>query len=160
MKNIAPGLIRRGYGFENWNDFDEVLWDKVREEAKKSIKDFKGTIIGRDKNMRNVRLAERNAKNAKVADIIKFERADFFKTKAEIPSTLIFNPPYDERIKLEDDAFYDKISDTLITNFKDCNAWIISSYKEGMSDIELQPLEKISLSNGSLDCEYSHFEIK
>lgn len=158
-KNIAPGLTRSYFGFENWKDFDEDLWEKLRAEARNKIIDFDGVILGKDKNMRNVRLAERNAKTAKVADIIKFERQDFFKSKGEEPSTLIFNPPYDERIKLDDDAFYDKISDTLKDNYKGSKAWIISSYLEGLEDIEIEPSTSVKLFNGSLECNYNCYEI-
>ena len=158
-KNVAPGLSRSFFGFENWSDFDEVLWEKLVDQAKNAQNDFAGSIIGRDKNMRNVRLAERNAKNANVDGCIKFERQDFFKSKSAENVTLIFNPPYDERIKLEDDAFYDKISDTLKANFKEAKAWIISSYMEGLDDIEIKPTKVLKLYNATLECNYNCYEL-
>ncbi len=159
VKNVAPGLGRSYFGFENWKDFDEKLWDKLCDDAKKAVVEFNGSIIGRDKNMRNVRMAERNAIAAKVGDIVKFERQDFFKSKPKDDITLLFNPPYDERIQLEDDAFYDKISTTLKRNFKASKAWIISSYQEGLDDIEIAPSSSQKLFNGSLECNYCRFDI-
>ena len=159
-KNIAPGLSRSYFGFENWSDFDEPLWDKVVDQAKKEQVPFNGKIIGRDKNMRNVRLAERNAINAKVGEAIKFERQDFFKSKKIEDAFLLFNPPYDERIQLEDDAFYDKINDTLLNCYPDSKAWIISSYLEGLSDIEIKPSLTHKLYSGSLECNFNRYDIR
>ena len=41
-RNIAPGLLRKKYGFQKWPDFDKGLWQSIKNEAlgKKNKDDF------------------------------------------------------------------------------------------------------------------------
>jgi putative N6-adenine-specific DNA methylase len=45
---------------------------------------------------------------------------------------MVFNPPYDERISINDDDFYKKIGDTFKTNYPNTLAWLISSDLEAV----------------------------
>src|SRR5262249_55448463 len=36
--NMAPGLLRRQFGFERWNDFKALSWTKLQSEAKSLIR--------------------------------------------------------------------------------------------------------------------------
>ncbi|MCA1995441.1 MAG: THUMP domain-containing protein, partial [Coleofasciculus sp. S288] len=49
--NIAPGLFREQFAFQKWRDFDEALWQQLRQDAKNSqISELKAPIIGSDRD--------------------------------------------------------------------------------------------------------------
>jgi putative N6-adenine-specific DNA methylase len=73
---------------------------------------------------------------------------------------LITNPPYDERMPLEDAiAFYQKMGDRLKHRWAGWEAWIISANKEALKHFGLRPSRKIPLLNGALECSYQRFDL-
>ena len=74
---------------------------------------------------------------------------------------IITNPPYGERIKIEDlNAMYQQLGDTFKRKYgKDCEVWLITSDFEAMKHIGLKPSKKIPLLNGQLDCRFLQFEL-
>jgi len=160
--NIPPQSPNRRYAFQNWGAYDEALWHSVIEEADKKIKpkDTRINIFGYDKQLSAVRYAGINAKEAGVEDAIEFHRMDFFKFPKTSNALIIFNPPYDERIKVDDVyAFYKTIGDKLKTDFLDCQAWVISGNKEALLNLGLRPSKRVQLMNGALPAPYYKYEI-
>jgi putative N6-adenine-specific DNA methylase len=73
---------------------------------------------------------------------------------------LIFNPPYDERLKMEDiGQFYAAIGERMKHHWSGWEAWIISSNREAMHQIGLRPTRKITLNNGGLECSFQQFQL-
>ena len=77
--NIPPALYRKGFGFMNWKNFDEQLWNKIKDSALKKVKDFPGKIIACDRAFASIRKAEANIKDAFLDDIIEVHRMNFIK---------------------------------------------------------------------------------
>ena len=73
---------------------------------------------------------------------------------------IIMNPPYDERIKIEDSvAFYRMIGNVLKRKYSGYKAWVISSDLEAIKFIGLKPSSKFKVFNGPLECRFQGFEL-
>lgn len=159
--NIPPQIVRSHFAFMNTVDFDKLLWEKVKREAKSNMRPFKHQIIGYDKDLKAVKATRLNILAAELEQMIQVERKDFFKVAA--PTTqgfLVINPPYDERLAIEDvRSFYKQIGDTLKNNFKNFDAWILSGNIRAMRQIGLKPSNKKILFNGPLECQLAGYEI-
>lgn len=160
-QNVPAGYYRKHFGFMNWNDFNAELWNKIVETENEKICEADIEITSSDISSYVVDLARQNAENAKLHRDIKFNVSAFqnfsFPEKRGI---IVMNPPYGERIKLDDIRdFYKSIGDALKSNCKGYDAWIISSGKDLVKFIGLKPSKKITLFNGSIECTFAKFEI-
>jgi putative N6-adenine-specific DNA methylase len=159
--NIPPGVFREEFGFMKWHDYDKALWDTIYESCINRIKDDMPTIISSDIDIVPLEMAKRNAAVAKVEDVIQYEHKSFFDMMPTRPhGTILLNPPYDERIKMEDtNAFYKQIGDKLKKDFGGWTCWIISSNMEAIKSIGLHPSKKLTLFNASLECKLLKYEM-
>lgn len=158
--NIPAQLHRRHFTFENWKDFDQDLWNKIREVRLNRITDFHGTITGFDNNYVMIKVAERNIKNADLEDFIEVKQVNFFQTQKEVsPLLIVFNPPYDERLEIKVDNFYRKIGDTLKQNYPHTIAWFITADERAVRETGLRPDTEIKLYNGKLETSFLKYEI-
>ena len=157
--NIPANIFRNRFGFEGWKDFDNKLFDKIKEYSLDKEKDYNGKITGCDISKKAVQISKENIENALMYDKISIKKGDFFLNKIDTNSFVIFNPPYGERINLSTDNFYDKIGTTLKHKYKGCNVWLISSDIDNMKYIGLRPNRKIKLINGKLECSFRNFQI-
>ncbi|EAQ49049.1 MULTISPECIES: THUMP domain-containing class I SAM-dependent RNA methyltransferase [Leeuwenhoekiella] len=159
--NIPPNLNRKQFGFENWHDWDPDLFDVIEAAALKKIREFHFTIQGYDLDPSVIDKAKENIKNAELSEFISIKQADFFKTEKERERHLhmVFNPPYGERIPVEMEAFYKNIGDTLKQNYKDTEAWFITSNLESLKHVGLRTSRKIKLYNGSLESRLVKYDI-
>lgn len=158
-QNIPSGKFRKNYAFENWNDFNQILWEKVKESFTK--KEFKRKIYASDIYGSNLLNAQTNARRALVFNKIIFRKSDF--NELEIPienSTILINPPYGERLKEENlNELYAMIGSRLKHHFSGNSAWILSSSLESMKFIGLKTSSKMDLFNGSLKCKYNNYKL-
>lgn len=159
---IAPGLIRKTYGFQKWKDYDASLFRQLMVAAAGEVQQRKLSIIGSDISSRNIVMAIKHATNAMNENSIKFFTKAF--EDAEPPrdkGVLIINPPYGERLQPEHIIeFYKTIGNVLKRKYAGFTAWVFSSNAEAAKFIGLKPSEKIKLKNGPLDCLFLKFEIR
>ena len=73
---------------------------------------------------------------------------------------LVFNPPYDERLAVQDiEAFYAEIGNTLKRGYPGTQAWMITSNMEALKCVGLRPSKKIKLYNGKLESRFVRYEM-
>jgi putative N6-adenine-specific DNA methylase len=73
---------------------------------------------------------------------------------------MIINPPYGERLPLEEiGAFYKMMGDIMKKEFEGFDVWIISSNIPALKKVGLAPSKRIPLFNGALECRFNKFEI-
>ena len=161
-RNIPPLQKRKYFGFLFWKNFDEELWQQVQDEAHARIKpsaDCK--ILGYDKSMQAMRYAQRNATAAGLDKDIEVDRLAFeLQNPPENPSILVTNPPYDERLKIEDTfAFYEMLGDTFKKKYTGCEAWVITGNLEAAKHIGLRTSRRLDMNNGGLACKLLKFEM-
>ncbi len=157
--NIPAGKFRKHYTFENWDNYDASLFNKVKQSVEKKI--FAHKIYASDISWSNLLNAQTNARRALVFNKITFQKLDF--RDLEIPienATIIINPPYGERMQEENlDELYAMIGERLKHHFTGNSAWILSSSVESMKFIGLKTSAKQELFNGALKCKYNNYKL-
>jgi putative N6-adenine-specific DNA methylase len=158
-KNIPAGYYKPDFGFMKWNDFDPELWNKIKEKADAGITHTDTVIRGCDIGQRSVDNAMQNIRFIKLADVIKIEKGSLEKfSPPEGNGFVITNPPYDERLQMDDIiAFYKTIGDVLKKKYTGYEAWVISSDLRALKFIGLHPSKKIPVFNGPLECRFVRF---
>lgn len=166
MANSIPAQYYRGnkFGFMRWKEFNLGEWKSVKNEEDRKIGslDFEGEIWGNDIDEQVIQQCEKNLEYTKLHHDVMLHIGDFADQEPPEGKTLIVtNPPYGERIKVEDlNAMYEKLGDTFKQRYGgDCDVWLITSDFEAMKHIGLHPSAKIPVQNGSLDCRFLHFEL-
>lgn len=159
-RNIAPGVFRQGYAFEKWKDFDSELFRSIYEDDSQE-RGFAHRIYGYDVDGRMVACARRNVKSAMMADIIEIECRDIKDfVQPSAPAIMVVNPPYGERLKLENLLqVYKELGSRLKHAFQGNEAWIISSSYDCFDQVGLKASARIPLYNGDLDCEFRKYEL-
>ena len=159
--NTAPNLKRDDFAFKTWFDFDPRLLMEVRKELRAKRIDATCKIRGTDIDKRVLDKASINIEKAGMDHIMLLKQKDFFEyEKQEKPVFIITNPPYQERMHIEDvEDFYKSIGDTFKQKFTDATAWLISSNENAMKSIGLKTSRKIPLFNGKLECRFVKYEL-
>ena len=84
---IAPGLLRRRFGFERWRQHDPATWTRLRDEAlaaRLMETLVPGRLRGFDRDQSAIRAAIANASRAGLADALVFERREV----AQLPAAV------------------------------------------------------------------------
>lgn len=158
--HLPAQLHRTHFAFENWKDFDQDLYNKIRSVRLDKVKDFHGKIIGYDSSLVMKRIADRNIEAADLTDFIEVKQMNFFQSKKEhSPLLVVFNPPYNQRMEIKIDDFYRQIGDTLKQGYPHTRAWFITSDTDAYRKVGLRPENKIKLYNGKLDAHFLQYEI-
>ncbi len=159
-RNMAPGLFRKEYAFENWPDFDRELFAEIYNDGSQE-REFKHHIYGYDVDVKAVNTARLNVKAAGLTSDITIEEQDFkIFTQPKNKSIMVTNPPYGERISTNDLlGTYKMIGERLKHQFAGNEAWILSYREECFAQIGLKPSIKIPVFNGSLECEFRKYQM-
>jgi putative N6-adenine-specific DNA methylase len=158
--NIPPGIFRKSFGFEKWNDFDKDLFDDLyNDDSYERPFDFK--IYGSDINSNAIKVAEQNIKSSGLSKYIELQTISINDIKMpEGKALMVTNPPYGERLQ-PDSLFelYENIGRMLKFKFAGNQSWVISSDERCLSRIGMKPSEKINLFNGDLECLLCNYEV-
>lgn len=158
--NMAPGLFRKEFAFERWEDFDKDMFDEIYNDDSME-RDFKHKIYASDVSAKAIGIANANIKSAGLGRYIETKVMDIADMPAqEKPIHSVFNPPYGERLNdFSIKELYSTIGTTLKHKFPGSNAWIISSSMLGFDNIGLKPTKKMQLINGDLKCDFRGYTI-
>ena len=158
--NIAPGVYRDSYAFQQWPDYDADLFDEIYNDDS-GEREFTHKIYGSDIEGEAIAIARANVKNAGLNKYIELERRDFNDIEV-VPAggTLISNPPYGERLNVEDiEQFYNDLGHKFKHTFQGYNIWLICFGDESHYKVGLKPSVRYKLNNGGLDCELLQYVI-
>jgi len=158
--NIPAGYYRKRFGFMNWKNFDLLLWNQIKNEAKIE-EDVPVNFYGSDISERMIQFSRDNVEEACLEDFIELRTTDMLNSfPVRTPAMVMINPPYGERLEVDDiDELYKKIGDTLKTNYTNCKAFIISSDTLAMKNIGLKTTKRFTLNNGPLECKFWGYEL-
>jgi putative N6-adenine-specific DNA methylase len=138
------------------------LYELIEEAALKKVKEFHFKIYGSDSDAFVVRKAKENVKSANLSEFIELKEQNFFEStkETERPLFMVFNPPYDERISVNDiEQFYGNIGNTLKRGYPGTQAWMITANMEALKYVGLRPSRKIKLFNGKLESKLVRYEM-
>jgi putative N6-adenine-specific DNA methylase len=159
--NIPANINRKLFGFENWKDYDEDLYFTIQESLLKKIRSSHFKIMGFDKAPSAIQKAKDNVIAANLEEFIGVHHVNFFNSTKEVfgKTTILFNPPYGERLNIDVEEFYKKIGDTLKHQYSGSTAWMITSDIQALKAVGLRTSKRIALKNGDLDCKFVKYEL-
>ena len=161
--NIMPGVFRKKFAFENWPDFDAELFERLfNDDSAERVPEY--PIIGCDISPLAAEIAMKNVRGAGVAKYVDIQVKPLSTwTTDDVPrpaGILVTNPPYGERISAPDmEALYQNIGSQFKHVFTGWHCWVIGYRDEYFEKIGLAPSQKVSLMNGSLDCQLREYVI-
>lgn len=161
-QNIAPGVFRKGFAFEKWNDFDAELFEQIYNDDSRE-RAFTHKIYGSDAGYYAVQAALKNVQSAGQSRFIEVKqiRVQEIKREEQTPALVMMNPPYGERLAQDKDVLrlYQDVGSILKHQFNGSTAWIISSNEDALKCVGLKPGKKIHVMNGELDCLFNQYEL-
>lgn len=169
--DIAPGLARWRYGFNNWKQHQAALWQQLRKEAteRKEAGLLRGCaeIRGYDEDPRVIKVAEANIARAGLEKWVRVsvrEVGQLVKpshVSDDLPGLLVCNPPYGERLS---DVpvlvhLYRSLGDRLIDQFKGWYAGVFTGNPDLCKQMRLRSTKQYKFFNGAIPCELVLFDI-
>jgi len=169
--NLPANLRRSHYGFMNWRDHDQDLWEEIIDQAEAEWNSGLQSIpkiLGYDMDKKAIASATENIKRAGLEKIIHVEKKlleDFILTEAlqKAPMGLMAtNPPYGIRIGEKNALFslYRSLGD--LARSPDLKNWklsVISNDKALLKAVGLHQSRENRLMNGALSCFLYHYEL-
>jgi len=161
--NIAPGLNRANFCFMHLPGFPEDEWDKLKLEAKQSIRTPEGRFILTDHDAGAIEASRTNATKAGVEKYMEFAICDFKET--EIPKQekgiVILNPEYGERLgKVEElERVYQEIGDFFKKQCQGYVGYVFTGNLDLGKKIGLKTKRKIPFYSGKIECRLLEYEL-
>ena len=181
---IAPGLKRR-FAFERLLPFADAdmraEWQRLKSHAQSRITASAVPIHASDVSFRMVDFARRNAQRAGVEAFIQFNGGDALERPApelpaDLPGTLMINPPYGERIDVagkaarpsrEDRDAPDDFFPRLSAHWKRAytrhpagwTAWVLSPDMKLPGAMRLKEARRVPMWNGPIECRLFRFDL-
>ena len=181
---IAPGALRR-FAFEKLGPFTSVAMrgemQRLKSKAGERVRASPVPIFASDVSFRMIDFARRNAERAGVAAAIVFNGGDALERPApslpaDLPGTLMVNPPYGERIDVAGKAAAPPSPDRdapsdffprLATHWKRAytahpagwTAWILSPDMKLPTAMRLKESRRVPMWNGPIECRLFRFDL-
>lgn len=162
LASRTPAQVARPeLGFMGWPDYNPSLWTEVKAKADAARITPPCDLFASDIHGQAVKAARANAERAGMEAYIHWDKGDFFEASAPADhGVLLMNPPYGERLSLEDaTAFYKKLGDAFKNNWKGWNCFVLGQKTEAFKQVGLKPKTKSNWLNGTLECGFNQYEI-
>jgi 23S rRNA G2445 N2-methylase RlmL len=163
VMRIAPGTLRKKFGFMRLKGFDQEKWEKLVDEAiEQEQQDLPFKMYGYDIDRKVLKAAKANAARAGVDHVIELKAETVATvTPAAEKGIVITNPPYAIRMGDEDNVrdVYKDLGYTLKNRFKGWNAWLLSGNKDLIMDLKLKSTKRVFTYNGPIECRFLKYEM-
>jgi putative N6-adenine-specific DNA methylase len=159
-QNLPSNILRKDYAFQRWNDYEPELWTRTVKSIMDTAKRIKPLIQGADISGQSLKATASNLKRLGLENI-KLDQVSFFdSSNTHTQGIIITNPPYDERLELDNAmAFYKEIGNSLKQNFTGFEAWILSGNTDAIKHIGLATSKKIKLVNGAIESTFNKYSL-
>ena len=172
--DVAPGLLRRYFGFLGWRGHAADTWQALVSEARERQQagaQFASPLHAADIDPAMVRLCQANAARAGMANkiIVREQDVNALTSTAQGPKPVIppgpglvaMNPPYGERMGHAPDLFglYARLGQTLKDAFAGYRAGILTYDVELGKNTGLKASKVYTLYNGALRCSLLSIDI-
>jgi putative N6-adenine-specific DNA methylase len=159
---IAPGSLRRNFGFMHVKSYREADWKALRPMPPSPHSPNLPRIIATDISAKAIEAARSNARNAGVENRIEFGVCDFRETP--VPpggGVVVFNPEYGERLGNEKalEPTYKAIGDFLKQKCGGYNGYVFTGHLGLAKKIGLRSSRRIILYNARIECRLLEFEM-
>jgi len=161
--NIAPGFLRKNFGFMHLRGFRREAWERLRGDAERRRRnETAGVILAADIRREALEAARINARAAGVEAALVFRQEDFANTA--IPDgegIAVLNPPYGERMgdatKLA--PLYRAIGDFFKQRCRGYRGYIFTGNPDLAKEVGLRTKRKIPFFNGDIPCRLLEYEL-
>ena len=153
----------RSFAFEKLARYNELNWERLLSNAKKSEKSIEALpIYGSDLYGRSLGHAVLNLREAGLESAVTLKQVNLLELSA--PSghgSIVTNPPYGVRLGEKEKLaeFYPQLGDALKKKFSGWTAYIFSGDPELARLIRLSASRKTVLYNGALECRLYEYHI-
>jgi len=159
----APGLLRGNFGFMHVPGYNEVLWQELREKARKrSKRELSGRIIATDIDPAAVEAAKKNAATAGVEHLIEFSVCDFADTAVpEGGGVVVMNPEYGERMgeAAQLEMVYKGIGDFLKQKCGGYTGYVFTGSPALAKKVSLKPKRGMPFWNSGIECRLLEYDL-
>jgi putative N6-adenine-specific DNA methylase len=162
--NKPAGGLRSNFGFRHVKFFDNEIWQKLRNDARKGVRKGRpdGRIIATDIDEGAIEAARQNARTAGVEHLIEFDVCDFADT--EVPAgegIVLMNPEYGLRLgefeELEKE--YKRIGDFFKQKCAGYTGYVFTGNKELAGKVGLKASRRMVFYNGKIECRLLRYEL-
>jgi len=159
--DIAPGLLRRRWGFSRWLGHDTQAWDVLIDEAKnRQAKgaDLIPSIVASDLDARSIKIARRSLRRAELEKHIDLSVQDLSAVRppaSGAPGLIAINPPYGKRM-LETGQLpevYDHLREALSAHWSGYRLAIITPDEKVSAHLGLNPQHAHNVKNGPIEAQ-------
>ena len=164
--DMAPGLLRRRFGFEEWNQHDATMWQGIRAEAeeRRQRSERRTPLRGSDQDALAIRQAQENVARAGLDKRVHVERRDLERLERvdEGPGLVCTNPPYGERLgdQRELEPLYRLLGARLREQFVGWQAAVLTGNPALGRALGIHARRTHTLWNGPIECRLLRFEIE
>ena len=152
--NIPAQICRESFGFFSWRDFDESLWNEVKNSARLAVKhngEFAHKLLGFEKDDTLAKAAVQNIKKAmldKYIDVQPMEASDVEEPDGD-NTVMIIAPKIDVFNAEQSRNTLDALAKLVKRTFKGSKVWIHSSYADMPRAIGIQPRKESDVKYGA-----------
>jgi putative N6-adenine-specific DNA methylase len=161
--DMAPGLLRKNFGFMHLKGFNRSSWKKMQEEARARVKkSFPGKLVATDIDPGAIRASRQNAGAAGVDHLIEFCAGDYSATP--LPKgggVVILNPEYGERMgKIEElNAVYRGIGDFFKKKCQGYTGYLFTGNLDLAKKVGLKARRRIPFFSGNIECRLLEYDL-
>ncbi len=169
MADIAPGLLRRRWGFDRWCQHQPSIWQEIYQDAKQRReaglnREGYPRLTGFDADSNVLQRANNNAQALGVESLVHFERCDLASLSLPSPEDkglLITNPPYGERLGDRSSLrfLYSQLGDFLKAQAHHWRVGVFTSNPELGKVMGLRADKLYKLFNGALPSQLLLFTV-
>lgn len=163
----APGIDRAKWGFDFWLGHAHDAWKKAKasavEQSHIGLTQLKTKVFGVDLDSRVLKTAQQNARNAGIQRFIEFscKNANDIKNAFGPTGTILFNPPYGERIGelpelVETFALLGKKFKSHFVNWR---VAVLTANVELLAMMKMVSFKRYKFKNGPLDCQFALYNL-
>lgn len=157
-RNIAANMYRKeGFGFQNWLDYDEMMWKSLVDEAKQAQNTMRLNILGSDIDGDSIDIAKQSALELGLTPDVRMVRKSLKEQSRTTETGIIVTcPPVhaeESRRGLED--LYKEITYYFSHNYPDHDAWIYSTDLKALRAIDYRSEKKFQIYNGSSEGNFN-----
>lgn len=159
--NIAPGLRRSKFSFMNWLTYDDVIWKKLTDEAKSSVKQVRMNIIGSDVDVEALDIAKQSTLDLGISRDVRIMRCSLREQSSTTQTGVVITCP---PVVFEDSQrdihnFYKEMAYLFLRRYPEHDAWVYSSNQKALRGMDLLPEQKLIVYNGPTEGYFNKYPV-
>ncbi len=169
--DIAPGILRKRFGFHGWLHHDEALWQRIIEEAANRATQGRAAIppvVGFEADRTAVAAAIEAARRAGLEGVVHFERRELHlaepldrsKGGSDRRGLVAVNPPYGHRLGevAQLRILYASLGRILTERFAGFRVAVLTSEEDLAASLGLGQAKEKELRNGAIACKVYRYD--